>query len=101
MKEEDSQRFDLPSAASACFDCGSRRRGAVVQRSECLIGSGGCGGPISMEGYLTWRKGAGDVPLARQRQAVIAATGQSHSVAQVSGVAFQAAPLGPRCLLPH
>ena len=53
-----------------------------------LITSGEYVGPMSIEEYLTWRKGAGDVPLARQLQAAIAATGQStHSVAQASGVA--------------
>jgi len=43
---------------------------------------------MSIDEYLTWRKGAGDVPLARQLQAAIVATGQStYSVAQASGVA--------------
>ncbi|MCL4207951.1 MAG: hypothetical protein KJ000_36150 [Pirellulaceae bacterium] len=36
---------------------------------------------MSIEEYLAWRKGAGDLPLARQLQAAIAATGQStHAV---------------------
>jgi transcriptional regulator with XRE-family HTH domain len=43
---------------------------------------------MSIEEYLSWRKGAGDVPLARQLQAAIAATGQSlYAIAQASGVA--------------
>jgi hypothetical protein len=53
-----------------------------------LIESGEYVGPMSIEEYLTWRKGAGDLPLARQLQAAIAATGQStHAVARASGVA--------------
>jgi hypothetical protein len=45
-------------------------------------------GPISIDEYLSWREGSGDVPLARQLQAAIAATGQSlYSIAQASGVA--------------
>ena len=45
-------------------------------------------GPMSIEEYLEWRKGAGDMPLARQLQGAIAATGQSlYSIAQASGVA--------------
>ena len=45
-------------------------------------------GPMSIEEYLTWRKGAGDVPLTRQLQAALAATGQSlYAIAQASGVA--------------
>ena len=45
-------------------------------------------GPMSIEEYLQWRKGAGDAPLTRQLQAAIAATGQSlYAVAQASGVA--------------
>ncbi len=43
---------------------------------------------MSIEEYLSWRKGAGDVPLARQLVAAIAATGQSlYSIAQATGVA--------------
>jgi len=53
-----------------------------------LLQSGDYAGPMSIEEYLSWRKGAGDVPLARQLQAAIAATGQSlYSIAQASGVA--------------
>ena len=53
-----------------------------------LLQSGDYAGPMSIEQYLSWRKGAGDVPLARQLQAAIAATGQSlYSIAQASGVA--------------
>ena len=45
-------------------------------------------GPMSIDEYLTWREGSGDVPLARQLEAAIAATGQSlYSIAQSSGVA--------------
>ena len=45
-------------------------------------------GPMSIEEYLNWRKGAGDAPLTRQLQAAISATGQSlYSIAQASGVA--------------
>ena len=53
-----------------------------------LLQSGDYAGPMSIEEYLSWRKGAGDVPLARQLQAAIASTGQSlYSIAQASGVA--------------
>jgi len=53
-----------------------------------LLQSGQYVGPMSLEEYLSWRKGAGDVPLARQLQAAIAATGRSlYSIAQGSGVA--------------
>jgi len=53
-----------------------------------LLQSGQYAGPMSIEEYLNWRKGAGDVPLARQLQAAIAATGQSlYAIAQGSGVA--------------
>jgi hypothetical protein len=52
-----------------------------------LLASGEYVGPMSIEEYLNWRKGAGDVPLARQLQAAVAATGQSlYSIAQASGV---------------
>ncbi|MCY2988047.1 MAG: helix-turn-helix domain-containing protein [Planctomycetota bacterium] len=45
-------------------------------------------GPMSIEEYLAWRKGAGMVPLAQQLQAALAATGQSlYAIAQASGVA--------------
>jgi hypothetical protein len=53
-----------------------------------LLASGQYDGPMSIEEYLSWRKGAGDVPLSRQLQAAIGATGQSlYAVAQASGVA--------------
>ncbi len=53
-----------------------------------LLESGQYAGPMSIEEYLSWRKGAGDVPLASQLRAAIAATGQSlYAVARGSGVA--------------
>jgi hypothetical protein len=53
-----------------------------------LVESGEYAGPMSLDEYLAWRKGAGDAPLTRQLQAAIAATGQSvYSIAQASGVA--------------
>jgi hypothetical protein len=53
-----------------------------------LLASGQYVGPMSLEDYLTWRKGAGEAPLTRQLQAAIAATGQSiYAIAQASGVA--------------
>jgi len=53
-----------------------------------LLASGEYAGPMSIEEYLEWRRGSGDMPLARQLQAAIAATGQSlYSIAQASGVA--------------
>ena len=53
-----------------------------------LLQSGEYAGPMSIEEYLSWRKGAGDAPLTRQLQAAIAATGQSlYSIAQASGIA--------------
>lgn len=53
-----------------------------------LLQSGEYAGPMSLEEYLSWRKGAGDAPLTRQLQAAIAATEQSlYSIAQGSGIA--------------
>lgn len=53
-----------------------------------LLQSGDYAGPMSLEEYLSWRKGAGDAALTRQLQAAIAATGQSlYAVAQASGIA--------------
>jgi len=53
-----------------------------------LLQSGEYAGPMSLEEYLSWRKGAGDAPLTTQLQAAIAATGQSlYSIAQASGIA--------------
>jgi hypothetical protein len=53
-----------------------------------LLQSGDYAGPMSMEEYLAWRKGAGDAPLTRQLQAAIAATGQSlYAIAQAAGIA--------------
>jgi hypothetical protein len=53
-----------------------------------LLKSGEYVGPMSLDEYLSWRQGAGDVPLTRQLQAAIAATGQSlYSISQATGVA--------------
>jgi hypothetical protein len=53
-----------------------------------LLASDEYAGPMSVEEYLEWRRGSGDMPLARQLKAAIAATGQSlYSIAQASGVA--------------
>src|SRR5687768_4147823 len=53
-----------------------------------LLATGNYVGPMSIEEYLAWRKGAGDAPLTKQLQAAIAATGQSlYAIAQASGVA--------------
>jgi hypothetical protein len=55
---------------------------------EKLLASGEYVGPMSIEEYLAWRKGAGDAPLSRQLQSAIAATGESlYSIAKTSGVA--------------
>ena len=52
-----------------------------------LLESGEYVGPMSIEEYLSWRKGAGSAPLARQLQAAIAARGEPLPViAQASGV---------------
>jgi hypothetical protein len=52
-----------------------------------LLESGEYAGPMSIEEYLSWRKTAGEVPLARQLQAAVTATGQSlYAIAQASGV---------------
>jgi len=52
-----------------------------------LLKSGGYAGPMSIGEYLNWRKSSGDVPLANQLRAAIAATGQSlYAIAQHSGV---------------
>lgn len=53
-----------------------------------LLASDDYAGPMSIEEYLEWRQGSGKLPLARQLQGAIAATGQSlYSIAQASGVA--------------
>jgi plasmid maintenance system antidote protein VapI len=53
-----------------------------------LLKSGDFAGPMSIEEYLSWRKGAGDAPLTQQLQAAIAATGQSlYAIAQATGIA--------------
>jgi len=53
-----------------------------------LLKSGEYAGPMSIDEYLSWRKGAGEAPLTQQLQAAIAATGQSlYSLSQASGVA--------------
>ena len=53
-----------------------------------LLQSADYAGPMSLDEYLAWRKGAGDAPLTKQLQAAIAATGLSlYAVAQASGVA--------------
>jgi hypothetical protein len=52
-----------------------------------LLESGEYLGPMSIEEYLSWRKGAGSAPLARQLQAAIAACGEPlPAIAQASGV---------------
>jgi hypothetical protein len=53
-----------------------------------LLASGEYAGPMSIEEYLSWRKGAGDAPLTKQLQAAIHATSESlYSIAQASGIA--------------
>ncbi len=53
-----------------------------------LLQSGEYAGPMSLEEYLSWRKGAGEAPLTKQLQAAIASTEQSlYSIAQGSGIA--------------
>jgi len=53
-----------------------------------LLTTGDYAGPMSIEEYLGWRKGAGDVPLTKQLQAAIGATGQSlYAIAQATGIA--------------
>ena len=53
-----------------------------------LLATDDYAGPMSIEEYLEWRQGSGSMPLARQLQGAIAATGQSlYSIAQASGVA--------------
>ena len=53
-----------------------------------LLQSGEYAGPMSLDEYLNWRKGAGNAPLTKQLQAAIAATEQSlYSIAQGSGIA--------------
>jgi len=66
----------------------ARAEYAARPTKDELLRSGDYAGPMSLEEYLSWRKGAGDAPLTRQLQAAIAATGQSlYAVAQASGVA--------------
>ena len=53
-----------------------------------LLASDEYAGPMSIDEYLSWRHGAGDLPLAKQLLGAIDATGQSlYSIAQGSGVA--------------
>lgn len=53
-----------------------------------LLQSGEYAGPMSLDEYLSWRKGAGEAPLTRQLQAAISATEQSlYAIAQGSGIA--------------
>lgn len=53
-----------------------------------LLESGEYVGPMSLEEYLSWRKGAGDSPLSSQLKAAIAATNQSlYGIARGSGIA--------------
>jgi hypothetical protein len=53
-----------------------------------LLESGEYVGPMSIDEYLAWRKGAADAPLSKQLLAAVNATGQSlYSIAQASGVA--------------
>ena len=66
----------------------ARAEFAAHPSKQKLLQSGDYAGPMSLEEYLSWRKGAGDAPLTRQLQAAIAATGQSlYAVAQASGIA--------------
>ena len=52
-----------------------------------LLDSGRYAGPMSIEEYLSWRKGAGSAPLASQLQAAIAACGEPlNEIAQASGI---------------
>jgi hypothetical protein len=77
LTAEEAERL---RAARAEFD-------ARPSKSE-LLASDEYVGPMSVGEYLEWRQGSGDMPLARQLQAAIAATGQSlYSIAQASGVA--------------
>ena len=53
-----------------------------------LLKTGEYAGPMSLEEFLNWRKGAGDAPLTHQLQAAIAATKLSlYAIAQASGIA--------------
>jgi hypothetical protein len=53
-----------------------------------LLESGDYVGPLTIDEYLTWQKGAGDSTLTRQLQAAIQSRGQSlSSIAQATGVA--------------
>ena len=53
-----------------------------------LLQSGEYAGPMSLDEYLSWRKGAGETRLTHQLQAAIAATEQSlYAIAQASGIA--------------
>jgi hypothetical protein len=52
-----------------------------------LLASGDYVGPMTVEEYLSWRKGAGSAPLASQLQAAIAASGEPlPEIAEASGV---------------
>jgi len=56
-----------------------------------LLASGGYVGPMSIDEYLSWRKGAGSAPLASQLQAAIAASGEPlPEIAEASGVSASA-----------
>lgn len=52
-----------------------------------VVESGDYAGPMSLDQYLTWRKSAGDVPLARQLQAALRSCGESvYAISKSSGV---------------
>ena len=56
--------------------------------SHQLLESGEYVGPMSIDEFLSWRKGAGSTPLIGQLKAAIAATPQSlYAISQGSGVA--------------
>jgi hypothetical protein len=52
-----------------------------------LLESGRCFGPVAMDEYIEWRKGAGDVPLTVQlRQALKLCREPVEEIAEASGV---------------
>lgn len=87
MPERIRRNRRLTSDEAAQFRAARAEISARPTKAQ-LLDSGHYAGPMSLDEYLGWRKGAGDVPLARQLQAAIAATDQSlHAIAHASGVA--------------
>jgi hypothetical protein len=65
MPERVIRNRELTAQEAACIREARAEFSTHPSQAE-LIESGEYAGPMSIEEYLTWRKGAGDLPLARQ-----------------------------------